>query len=567
MKKEKREKKGLSLLLTIFLAGFIPLLVANSILTVFSSKVIRENMEESTFSKLQACATGVEQYFLWDLREEILCKDEVSYEFIDSNKSQNVDMTFFLEDVRYLSSITDESGKRIEDTKADPEIWATVQAGNHYKADDVVIGGKKYFVYYVPVTDDSGKVVGMGFAGEPVDMVEAAENSLINRMYLICNIVLIIFGLVIFRIALAIKRPLEKVTSVIEDIAEGNLSAGTTIVTPVREIKSLSDSAALLSEKVGRVIHKVTEGTDSLGNTVNDLNSLASTSAEGASQIGSTMDELAQTAMSLAENVESVNSAVMDMGNEITVIRSEADRLSVNADNMKNANDAALVSVNTVIESSIKSAQAVDDIADQIKSANDSISEINDAVQLILSITGQTKLLSLNASIEAARAGEQGKGFAVVANEIKNLSEQSAEGAEMIKQIAENILKSSETSVALASSIKELIDREKDDVLKTKENFGVLSEAIGSTLTVAKEIEERAISLDSLKNGIINSVTDLSAISEENAASNEEVTAGVTNILDSVNNISSGTGDIKNMSDELKGIIEYFNVEADNDAE
>ena len=70
----------------------------------------------------------------------------------------------------------------------------------------------------------------------------------------------------------------------------------------------------------------------------------------------------------------------------------------------------------------------------------------------------------------------------------------------MIKQIAENILKSSETSVALASSIKELIDREKDDVLKTKENFGVLSEAIGSTLTVAKEIEERAISLDSLKN-------------------------------------------------------------------
>ncbi|MBP9000915.1 MAG: hypothetical protein KBG05_02505 [Lachnospiraceae bacterium] len=407
----------------------------------------------------------------------------------------------------------------------------------------------------------------MGFAGESCDIVKEAESSLINRMYLICNIVLIIFGLVILRVALAIKRPLEKVTAVIEDIAEGNLSAKATVVTPVREIKSLTDSAALLSEKVGGVIHKVTEETDSLGITVNDLNSLASTSAEGASQIGSTMDELAQTSMSLAENVESVNSAVIDMGNEITVIRSEADRLSVNADNMKNANDEALVSVNTVIDSSDKSAKAVDEIAKQIRAANESISEINDAVQLILNITGQTKLLSLNASIEAARAGEQGKGFAVVANEIKNLSEQSAEGAEMIKQIAENILKSSETSVTLASDIKELIDREKIDVLKTKENFGVLSEAIGSTLTVAKEIEERAVSLDSLKNGIINSVTDLSAISEENAASNEEVTAGVTNILNSVNNISSGTGDIKNMSDELKGIIEYFNVEANIDAE
>ena len=48
----------------------------------------------------------------------------------------------------------------------------------------------------------------MGFAGESCDIVKEAESSLINRMYLICNIVLIIFGLVILRVALAIKRPL-----------------------------------------------------------------------------------------------------------------------------------------------------------------------------------------------------------------------------------------------------------------------------------------------------------------------------------------------------------------------
>ena len=48
-----KKKKGIGLLLTVFLTGFIPLLIANSILTIFASRTLRENMEESTFSKLQ----------------------------------------------------------------------------------------------------------------------------------------------------------------------------------------------------------------------------------------------------------------------------------------------------------------------------------------------------------------------------------------------------------------------------------------------------------------------------------------------------------------------------------
>lgn len=555
-----KKKEKLNFKRTILMIGYIPLLTANIILTLFATNQLKSNLEESTYLRLKACASSVEQYFTWDIREGILCKDEVSYEFIDSLKEEDIELTFFEGDTRYITSITDKKGNRLEDTKADAKIWEIVKSGKDYQADKVKISETEYYVYYMPVRSETGEVIGMAFAGENENTVKEQKNSLLISMYTIDTILLVVFGIILYRVALLIRKPIAEVVDVIDTLANGDLTQEIKVKSILTEMKTLIEAAKTLQSKVGDVVKKVVNNTNVMSETVSELNVLSNSSSTGAQQISTTMEDLSKTTTSLADNVQEVNSKVIDIGNEINEIKDNVGRLNDNSDYMKDANENATKSMKTVLNSSDKSVNAVDYISEQIKNTNDAIKEITDAVTLILDITNQTKLLSLNASIEAARAGEYGRGFAVVASEIKKLSEQSAEGAEKIRSVTDNILNKSGETVELAKNIKEIIKQEQKDIAETQKNFDMLSKFIEQSIEVAEEINSKTVALDTLKESIISNVNDLSAISEENAASTEETSASAICIAESVENITEETSNIKLMSEELTELIKYFSV-------
>ena len=61
----------------------------------------------------------MEQYFTWDIREDILEKDDISYQFIDSLQDEHIEQTLFMEDERFITSIVDQDGNRAEKEQAD----------------------------------------------------------------------------------------------------------------------------------------------------------------------------------------------------------------------------------------------------------------------------------------------------------------------------------------------------------------------------------------------------------------------------------------------------------------
>lgn len=551
-------KGKLGYLQVILMIGCIPLTVAIMAITIYSAGKMKSELIDSTYLRLKTCTTSVEQYFTWDIRENILERDEISYQFIDSLKADDIEQTLFIDDERFITSIIDENGKRNEGTKAEPEIWEQVKAGNDYKASGVEIQGEKYYVYYSPVYSDDGEILGMAFSGERQSTVDNSVEGTLMNQFIISGVLLVLCVGIMIVLAFRIRRPLMITSGYIERVADGDLSGRPECSSVISEVKTLINASTSLADKLGGIVTEVDEHAGILDDRMASLNALAEANSTSTNQIRQVMDDLSSTAVTLADNVQSVNAKVNEMGGNMSAINSEAVTLNDNSDKMNRAGQNVSESMTLVLTSSHTASDIIAQLIEQVNETNKAIASINEAVELISDITAQTNLLSLNASIEAARAGQAGRGFAVVASEIKQLADQSSQGADSIKNIADNILEKSNRSVILTGRMKELAEQEQTDIGNAKESFDILNRIIEENAAIAQMVMDKTKNLEALKLDIINSVSELSAISEENAASNEEVTARVTEIAESVNRISEDTQTVRKVSSDMKELMDYF---------
>ncbi|MBO4783057.1 MAG: methyl-accepting chemotaxis protein, partial [Lachnospiraceae bacterium] len=216
--------------------------------------------------------------------------------------------------------------------------------------------------------------------------------------------------------------------------------------------------------------------------------------------------------------------------------------------------------IDNMTVSSKKSAEAIEIISRKISDTNTSIRKIEEMVGFITEIADQTNLLALNASIEAARAGESGRGFGVVAEEIKHLAEQSNDSAMRITEIVSEISAQSDDCVAQSREVEKIIAEEQRLLGITRDKFNVLDSEIKTSVNEIDSVSAITDELNDIKEVITNAVTDLSAISEQTAATNEEVTSSVSQISKNVINISNDTDHLNELSDSLKDAVSYFKL-------
>ena len=543
--------------------GLIPCIVCFLVLAQVSNVDVTSAMEEGAYGRLTACATSVVQYFLHDIQEDILDPtDKLSTDFLDSMKAQGVELTLFQQDTRIGTSLEDTSnptGRNIG-TKCNPEIWEKVKTGQTYLADDVVINGDTYYVAYVPLTLADGTVWGMGFAGEKIESVNTVRSKMAQEMGIIGVIILLLSAVAITFSSRLIQKPMKKITGSLQALSQGELSVEIDAVSDVRDIKKIIDSAKELQQRLTGVVTKVSENTEALDQAVETVDLMSENSASGAKTISVAVSEVTLGNQSLAQHVERVSGETLAIEKGIDEINQNVQALVTNATGIKQVNMDAASYMGKVMESSGKSVDVVAQINVQIEETNKAVSKIDQAVAMITSIANQTNLLSLNASIEAARAGEAGRGFAVVADEIRELADQSKNSAEEIQNIINHVKEQSEKTVRLSSLVAETIAEEQVLVKDAQDKFDDLSEGVEASVVAISSIHEKTAALNGATERIVSVVSDLSALSEENAASSEEMNASVEDITEGVEEIKRNSDEMRGMSLQLKESVAYFKL-------
>lgn len=300
------------------------------------------------------------------------------------------------------------------------------------------------------------------------------------------------------------------------------------------------------------IISNITITAQNTAATAEELTATAQSTAIYASDVASAVNNIADGATSqaqdtqkVAESVDGSNKLISDMFGILQSLTQEMNKIIASKDE---GNQSLAELVKAVEESSLGARE----INETIIKTNESAEKISAAGEMIQAVSDQTNLLALNAAIEAARAGEAGRGFAVVAEEIRKLAEQTAGFTKDIKTIIEDLKIKTGGAVNTMKKVGEIVKNQDIKLKETEDKFEIISEAVDNTIEVVRQLNVSSKGIEENNREIVNVIENLSAVSEENAATTEEASASVETQVQSIADISKASENLAEIASQLQ---------------
>jgi methyl-accepting chemotaxis protein len=177
---------------------------------------------------------------------------------------------------------------------------------------------------------------------------------------------------------------------------------------------------------------------------------------------------------------------------------------------------------------------------------------IGQVVDVITHIADQTNLLALNAAIEAARAGEYGRGFAVVAEEVKKLADGSAEAANQIAVMIRDIQKEIEEVVNSMNKGAERVSQGLTVVASAGESLHEIQSASDEVAVQVQQISRSFENQADQAGKVVEAITNIVAVSEENASATEEISASTEELTASMEALVAAARQLEGVALRLK---------------
>ena len=375
----------------------------------------------------------------------------------------------------------------------------------------------------------------------------------------IIAIVVLIAIIISFIMGRRLMRPLVKVSTIIEDVANGNIEADFSVVKESNdEIGLIIEKMKELTQSLGSIVGKIRNSSDTMSSNSYELNDTSSQTLAANNEISKAVEDVAEGSTGMAASISKINENLLEMSNETKDINASVDEIKNQTTAVQDSSKIMNDKIKSMQDSSHKMDEGISAISKRIETVNTTVDKVSNIVSVIEEISSETNLLSLNASIEAARAGDAGKGFAVVAQEIRVLSDNTNTELENIKQIISSLVEECRYCVQASGTIGEDNAKQNEEIKAVLDEFGSLDEQIQKTAEKADEIEELVTAMIELNDDITKSSNSLTDVSAANAAATEEMNANIEELNAMMNGVSEMAGHMNDESDGLKEALSFF---------
>lgn len=375
----------------------------------------------------------------------------------------------------------------------------------------------------------------------------------------ISAIVVLLAIIICFILGRRLMRPLVKVSTIIEEIANGDINADFGMVKETNdEIGLIIEKMKELTQSLGNIVGKIRNSSDTMSSNSYELNDTSSQTLAANNEISKAVEDVAEGSTGMAASISKINENLLEMSNETKDINESVNEIRNQTTAVQDSSKIMNDKIKSMQDSSHKMDEGISAISKRIETVNTTVDKVSNIVSVIEEISSETNLLSLNASIEAARAGDAGKGFAVVAQEIRVLSDNTNTELENIKQIISSLVEECRYCVQASGTIVEDNAKQKEEIKAVLDEFSALDEQIQKTAEKADEIEELVTAMIELNDDITKSSNSLTDVSAANAAATEEMNANIEELNAMMNGVSEMAGNMNDESDGLKEALSFF---------
>ncbi|RKX88902.1 MAG: methyl-accepting chemotaxis protein, partial [Spirochaetes bacterium] len=271
-----------------------------------------------------------------------------------------------------------------------------------------------------------------------------------------------------------------------------------------------------------------------------------------AAQIMTALGQIQRGARDAASATEESNAAIVQIQSGLELAQERSAKGNDQIGKLRKIVQENKKEMEELISGIIESVETTKTSISQIKELENVSRQIDKIVDAITTVSIKTSMLAVNGSIEAARAGEYGKGFAVVSTDITNLSNDSAENSDRIKDMVRSV---QDQIGAVSTDLADIIRSEIESVEEAKISTANIAKLDTDTIEVEQGMQEILFAADEISAAITQAgkgMEQISSASQEAEKAAEQAAGAAEQQAQGTEELASAVEEIASIADELQ---------------